>query len=289
MEATTNSTVAYSKSFIQDLVLKNRELDINITPTKLNEMYPAIDKQIFSGNFVALKRRNWVKADVVNKVNHATKRLNKIYDDVLKQNSFGGESKIEARQIMSNWALKSGVVGKSFSFTHKKAELEQVILKDIPEMTFLSVDNDKGIIKEMKRTKKLLNLPLDIHCANAIEVLRKVEPNGLAHAFLDFCCQFHTASMEIKQVLDNDLVKVNGTIAITVAKTVRVDSKGYWFGLWKNFTEITSNQIEDNRTSSDVANIMTLLLLMNERYTIREVFNYCDTSPMTLFILQRIR
>lgn len=288
MEANTME-VPYTKSFIQDLVLKHRAEDITITPTKLNELYPAIDKQTFSGNYVALKRRNWVKGEVVNKLNHATKRLNKFYDDLEKQNSFGGEGKIDARQRMSDWALKSGVVGKCFSFSHKKAELEQVILKDMSEMTFLSVDNNKGIIKEMKRTKKLLNLPLEIHCANAIEVLRKVEPNELAHAFLDFCCQFHTASMEIKQVLDNDLVKVKGTIAITVAKTVRNDSKGYWFDLWKNFTEITSNQIEDNRTTSDVANLMTLLLIMNERYTIREVFNYRDTSPMTLFILQRIR
>jgi hypothetical protein len=288
MEANTME-VPYTKSFIQDLVLKHRAEDITITPTKLNELYPAIDKQTFSGNYVALKRRNWVKGEVVNKLNHATKRLNKFYDDLEKQNSFGGEGKIDARQRMSDWALKSGVVGKCFSFSHKKAELEQVILKDMPDMTFLSVDNNKGIIKEMKRTKKLLNLPLEIHCANAIEVLRKVEPNELAHAFLDFCCQFHTASMEIKQVLDNDLVKVKGTIAITVAKTVRNDSKGYWFDLWKNFTEITSNQIEDNRTTSDVANLMTLLLIMNERYTIREVFNYRDTSPMTLFILQRIR
>lgn len=281
--------VPYTKSFIQDLVLKHRAEDINITPTKLNELYPAIDKQTFSGNYVALKRRNWVKGEVVNKVNHATKRLNKLYDTVEKQNSFGGEGKIDARQRMSDWALKSGVVGKCFSFSHKKAELEQVILKDMPDMTFLSVDNDKNIIKEMKRTKKLLNLPLDIHCANAIEVLRKVEPNELGHAFLDFCCQLHTASMEIKQVLDNDLVKLNGTVAITVAKTVRNDSKGYWFDLWKNFTEITSNQIEDNRTTSDVANLMTLSVIMNERYTIREIFNYRDTSPMTLFILQRIR
>ncbi len=288
MEAKTME-VPYTKSFIQDLVLKHRAEDITITPTKLNELYPAIDKQTFSGNYVALKRRNWVKGEVVNKVNNATKRLKDLNDFIENQNNFGGDFKVVARQRMSDWALKSGVVGKCFSFSHKKAELEQVILKDMPDMTFLSVDKDKGIIKEMKRTKKLLNLPLDIHCANAIEVLRKVEPNELAHAFLDFCCQLHSASMEIKQVLDNDLVKVNGTIAITVSKTVRVDSKGYWFDLWKNFTEITSNQIEDNRTTSDVANLMTLLVIMNERYTIREVFNYRDTSPMTLFILQRIR
>ncbi len=288
MEAKTME-VPYTKSFIQDLVLKHRAEDINITPTKLNELYPAIDKQTFSGNYVALKRRNWVKGEVVNKVNNATKRLKDLNDFIENQNNFGGDFKVFARQRMSDWALKSGVVGKCFSFSHKKAELEQVILKDMPDMTFLSVDKDKGIIKEMKRTKKLLNLPLDIHCANAIEVLRKVEPNELAHAFLDFCCQLHSASMEIKQVLDNDLVKLNGTVAITVAKTVRNDSKGYWFDLWKNFTEITSNQIEDNRTTSDVANLMTLLVIMNERYTIREVFNYRDTSPMTLFILQRIR
>lgn len=288
MEAKTME-VPYTKSFIQDLVLKHRAEDINITPTKLNELYPAIDKQTFSGNYVALKRRNWVKGEVVNKVNNATKRLKDLNDFIENQNNFGGDFKVFARQRMSDWALKSGVVGKCFSFSHKKAELEQVILKDMPDMTFLSVDKDKGIIKEMKRTKKLLNLPLDIHCANAIEVLRKVEPNELAHAFLDFCCQLHSASMEIKQVLDNDLVKLNGTVAITVAKTVRNDSKGYWFDLWKNFTEITSNQIEDNRTTSDVANLMTLLVIMNERYTIREIFNYRDTSPMTLFILQRIR
>jgi hypothetical protein len=294
METQLNE-VRYSKSFIQDLVLKHREEDINITPTRLNEIYPVINKQIFSGNFVALKRRNFVKGDVVEKKTHAMKRLSQLCltleeaTDVEDKTNFGGKSKITARQIMSNWALKSGVVGKSFSFTHKEAELEQIILKDMPDMSFLSVDNDIEIIKAMKKTMKRLNLPLEIKHADAINVLRKVEPNELAHAFLDFCCQLHTASMEIRQVLDNDLVQINGTVAITVAKTVRADSKGYWFGLWKNFTEITSNQIEDNRTTSDVANIMLLTLLMNERYTIREVFNYRDTSPMTLFILQRIR
>jgi hypothetical protein len=167
MESNVITSITESKSVIQSLILKHREEDINITPTKLNELYPNITKQIFSGNYVALKRRNWVKGEVVNKLNHATKRLNKLHETVEKQNSFGGDGKIEARQRMSDWALKSGVVGKCFSFSHKKAELEQVILKDIPEMTFLSVDNNKGVVKEMKRTKKLLNLPLEIHCANA--------------------------------------------------------------------------------------------------------------------------
>lgn len=287
--------VAYTKSFIQDLILNHREEDIFITPTKLNELYPAIDKKTFSGNYVALKRKNWVKGVVAEKRTYAKKRLNNLYSelekeiDVENQTSFSGNAKKIARQIMSDWALKSGVVGKCFSFTHKEAKLEKLILKDMPDMTFLSVDKDREVIKSMKRTKRLLNLPLEIHKAEAIEVLRKVEPNGLAHAFLDFCCQLHTASMEIKQVLDNDLVKLNGTIAITIAKTVRTDSKGYWFNLWKNFTEITSNQIEDNRTTSDIANIMLLTLLMNERYTVREIFNYRDTSPMTLFIIQRVR
>lgn len=288
MEAQIMS-LPYSKSFIQDLVLKHRAEDETITPTRLNELYPAIDKQTFSGNYVALKRRNWVKGDVVEKKTNALKRLNKAMLEFDEDKGFGGKSKIAARQIMSDWALKSGVVGKSFSFTHKEAELEQVILKDMPKMTFLSVDKDIEIIKEMKKTKKRLELPLDIRHAEAIDVLRKVEPNELAHAFLDFCCQLHTASMEIRQVLDNDLVQVNGIVAITVSKTVRVDSKGYWFRLWKNFTEITSNQVEDNRTTSDIANVMHLVLLMNERYTIREVFNYHDTSAMTLFVLQRVR
>ena len=288
MEAQIMS-LPYSKSFIQDLVLKHRAEDETITPTRLNELYPAIDKQTFSGNYVALKRRNWVKGDVVEKKTNALKRLNKAMLEFDEDKGFGGKSKIAARQIMSDWALKSGVVGKSFSFTHKEAELEQVILKDMPKMTFLSVDNDIEIIKAMKKTMKRLELPLDIKHAEAIDVLRKVEPNELAHAFLDFCCQLHTASMEIRQVLDNDLVQVNGIVAITVSKTVRVDSKGYWFRLWKNFTEIISNQVEDNRTTSDIANVMHLALLMNERYTIREVFNYHDTSPMTLFVLQRVR
>lgn len=288
MEAQIMS-LPYSKSFIQDLVLKHRAEDETITPTRLNELYPAIDKQTFSGNYVALKRRNWVKGDVVEKKTNALKRLNQAVLEFDEDKGFGGKSKIVARQIMSDWALKSGVVGKSFSFTHKEAELEQVILKDMPKMTFLSVDNDIEIIKAMKKTMKRLELPLDIRHGEAIDVLRKVEPNELAHAFLDFCCQLHTASMEIRQVLDNDLVQVNGIVAITVSKTVRVDSKGYWFRLWKNFTEITSNQVEDNRTTSDIANVMLLTLLMNERYTIREVFNYHDTSPMTLFVLQRVR
>lgn len=290
------SILPYSKSFIQDLILKHREEDITITPTRLNELYPAITKQIFSGNYVGLKRKNWVKGDkIIEKKSKALKRINIVYSNIdtetpLEGNSgFGGKSKIIARQIMSDWALKSGVVGKCFSFTHKEAELEQVILKDMPDMTFLSVDNDKQIIKAMKKTMKRLNLPLEIHEAQAIEVLRKIEPNGLAHAFLDFCCQLHTASMEIKQVLDNDLVQINGTIAITVAKTVRADSKGYWFKLWKNFSEITTNQLEDERSTSDIANMLLLTMLMNERYTIREVFNYRDTSPMTLFVLQRVR
>ena len=161
-------------------------------------------------------------------------------------------------------------------------------------MTFLSVDNNLNVIKEMRRTKRQFDLPLDIHYGEAINILHSVAPNELAHAFLDFCCHVYTATNEIKTVMENDLVKVNGTIAITFSKSVRNRAKNQYGDLWKTFYDVISNQDLDDRCLSDKANILYLASLLNQRYTIRQILNYSGGdddkgAPMTLAILQRIR
>ena len=270
-----------SKEEIKALV----ELNKGKKSKELNELYPEVSTMCFSAYFA------WQTREKNGTVKHNTNKVNKVVETEIK---FVGGNKKNAREIMTDWAEKSGVVGRCFSFTQRTAELEKVILKRIPEMTFLSVDNNLNVIKEMRRTKRQFDLPLDIHYGEAINILHSVAPNELAHAFLDFCCHVYTATNEIKTVMENDLVKVNGTIAITFSKSVRNRAKNQYGDLWKTFYDVISNQDLDDRCLSDKANILYLASLLNQRYTIRQILNYSGGdddkgAPMTLAILQRIR
>jgi hypothetical protein len=278
-----------TKSEIQDIILNELNLDLSIKPRQLQERYPHIPMRTFSGNFVALKRRNWVKEDVKVVIKNSEKRLKNLFDKFDNSHTFGGDNKIQAREVMCDWAIKSNVIGKCFSFSHINAELERLILKQEPKMSFVSVDRDTVIVRKLNKIVKKEKLPIETNRGEAYDVLRKLRPNSLAHAFLDFCGQLPSVGKEIKLVLDNDLVQVNGIVAITVSKTVRRVGKDYHYELWENLFNLSTNQTLDNRPNSDVANMNFIMLLMNERYTLREVFNYDDTSPMSLFILERLR
>jgi hypothetical protein len=61
----------YAKSFIQDLVLTHLKEDDNITPTRLNELYPAISIQTFSVIQKQLERKALVSSEMVKKIDKA--------------------------------------------------------------------------------------------------------------------------------------------------------------------------------------------------------------------------
>jgi len=57
----------YAKSFIEDLVLTHLKEDDNITPTRLNELYPAISVQTFSVTQKKLERKALVSSEIKTK------------------------------------------------------------------------------------------------------------------------------------------------------------------------------------------------------------------------------
>ena len=225
----------------------------------------------------------------------ATNKLKQIEENLTKSDfkktldSDGNDVKDLARNRMVDWVIKSGVVGLCYGFPHLKCILEMMILKFVPEMTFFGVECKEKIYKTALSIIRIEKLPIKLNKGRSIEFLINAKRDTFAHLLLDYCNTLPTNYNEISLVIKNDLVQVNGIIAITFMRVLR-NGTGDINDMWNNFGNIITNDTErDMRVSCDVSNHAMIFNLVNERYVVREFFNYQSGSPMCLAIIQRIR
>jgi hypothetical protein len=243
----------------------------------------------------ALMIWNSRRKNTSNKLDNIKKKIKKV-EETLTKSDFkqvldveGNDVKDLARNRMVDWVIKSGVVGLCYGFPHLKCILEMMILKFIPEMTYFGVECKEKIYKTALSIIRVEKLPIKLNKGRSIEFLINAKRDTFAHLLLDYCNTLPSNYNEISLVIKNDLVQVNGIIAITFSRVLR-NGTGDINNMWANFGNVITNDTErDMRVSCDVSNHAMIFNLVNERYVVREFFNYQSKSPMCLAIIQRIR
>lgn len=261
-----------TKEHIRSLIKENPSL----LPKELNVLYPSISMPIFRANYCS-----------VNKTKKVEKTLTKSdFKQALDNN--GKDKKDLSRNKMVEYIVESGVVGLCYGFPHLKCILETMVLKAVPEMTFFGVECKEIIYKGALSTIRSEKLPIKMHKGKSIEFLINAKRDTYAHLLLDYCNTLPTNYDEVGLVIKNDIVKVKGIIAITFMRVLR-NGTGDINDMWTSFGNIKTNDTRDKRISCDVSNHAQIFQLVNERYEVKEFYNYQSKSPMCLAIIQRIR
>jgi hypothetical protein len=170
----------------------------------------------------------------------------------------------------------------------KNTYIEGNVLKTLPNMKFIGIDKSPSVILALKKKIREKNLPITTKVGLISSMIYGVDADTYGHLILDYCGNLFSYTKEIEHAIDNNIVQVGGIIAITFSKTMR-SGNGQNADFIRSLSNTISNNIDDFRCDADRQNESYFYNIVGRNYAIREFFHYCDSSPMSLVILQRVK
>jgi len=266
--------VELTKADIQAFIIDNHKtMDNKAIADKLG-----LSLNVIRANYATLKR--FGKLD-----NKTTKKASNKTGNTYANHK--GVNKAEARVKMVSHIVDSNVTGIIPTLPNEAWTIEQMINKINPNNSFLGVECNEKTFKVMKSTLRKLKPSGFVgatHKGMISEVIYGKRENTYAHMILDYCGNLATITKEIEYAIQNDIVAVNGVMAITFAKPIRgTDSESM------KLKGLATANNTDERCDSDRATEAYFHKITGWNYEVSEFFYYQDTYPMTLVIIKRIK
>jgi hypothetical protein len=211
------------------------------------------------------------------------------------ENSFGnskGLNKQRARVKMVNPIETSGVTGTILTLSHIACTLEKMVMSVTKGNNFLSCETDRVTYNGMRRTIRDGNLPFATHFGSISDKIYGVAENTYAHLLLDYCGMITTFAKEVQYAINNDIIKVGGTMSITFNKRGCSDTDNFI----KRLAGTTHNNTNDKRGEMERGVEAYFNKIIGWNYELVEIFNYSDVkvsgvkgAPMMVVIIKRIK
>lgn len=241
------------------------------------------------------KHKSKTVLEAIDETNRQLDKLNKNIESAEKLKikelgdyTGGGKQKVLAREKMINYITKTGLEGIVPSLMFTNTYIEETILKTLPKMEFIGVDDNPKVISQLKKNIRAKKLPITTKIGKISELIYGVDADSYGHLILDYCGNLFTFTKEIEHAIDNDIVQVGGIIAITFSKTMR-SGNGQNADFIRSLSSTISNNVDDFRCDADRQNESYFYNIIGRKYAVREFFHYHDTSPMSLVIIQRVK
>jgi len=241
------------------------------------------------------KHKSKTILEAIDETNRQLKKLNeniesaeKLKIDELGNYTGGGKQKDLARDKMVKYISRTGVEGVVPSLMFTNTYIEGNILKTLPNMKFVGIDDNPKVINQLKKNIRKENLPITTKVCKISDMIFGIDADSYGHLILDYCGNLFTYTKEIEHAIDNDIVQVGGIIAITFSKTMR-SGTGQNADFIRSLSNTISNNNDDFRCDADRQNESYFYNIIGRNYAVREFFHYHDTSPMSLVIIQRVK
>ena len=266
------------QSFIKDNYgkLSNEELALRLN----------VSRSVIGANIVALKRKNELNNDI--------NSLSKLIDDdyTTKLNSFSnkqGYEKEKTRIKIKNAIQNSGVGFDNpiISLPFEDLKMELKLLKEVSKkFKFIGCERDKQTYKNMLSNIIKNDLTINTYFGDIGELLLTRKKDSISHLILDYCGQFETYYKDLQYTIENDLVELNGIIALTFNDRISTSSR-YIYELMEKLNPRT----DMDEGKKVIHSIKTFINRIGGlKYAIDEVFRYKDKekASMVLVIVKRI-
>ncbi len=193
-----------------------------------------------------------------------------------------GTEKERVRNILANEVEASGIVGKYLGLPFYTATFEKKIYNRIPTMSFVGCETERNTFLLRKKYDIMNDFPMEMHNCELITMIRNSDPNTYAHVFLDYMGGLHKFAPEIMETMDRQIVKIGGTLAITIQNAQR-------YGLIKENSPYSRKS--DNRTASTKMIDKFICDVKGDDYELLSNNYYKDNGHvgMNLIILKRIK
>lgn len=268
------------QSFIKEHYdkLTNEQMALSLNVTRRN----------IGANIVALKRKKELSDDIIKfsdfniVVNHYNSVINKF------SNKCGDEK--EKTRIKIKTAIENSGVGfdnpiVSLPFEDLKMELK--LLSEVSKkFKFIGCERDKQTYKNMLSNIVKNDLTINTYFGNIGDLLITRKTNSISHLILDYCGQFGMHYKDIQYTMENDLVEVNGIIALTFNNRISIGTE-YIYNLMEKLNPRTDVD-DDKRVIHSIKTFINRIGGL--KYAIEEVFKYKDKekASMVLVIIKRV-
>lgn len=290
-----------TKVEIKDFILKNRDksiqeiadiLGLPMAKVRANHAWLVRDN-IIERTAVAVKGRASIKKETALKSFAQTvDKLGGIYDKIKaeSENTFAnknGKNKDDARIKMTHHVSTSGVYGVVGTLPHEDWEIEQMIEAIAPGNSYLGVERKlktHKIAKSNLRKLKKTGFMGSTHFGDMSQILYGKNEGTYAHLLLDYCGNLVTFRKEIEYAINNNLLQVNGVMAVTISKPIRgFDSDSNWL------FDLAPLNNADARCDSERAIETYFSKVTGFTHQVMEYFFYRDSYPMALIIIKRVK
>ena len=244
----------YNKVSVKELCKKT---DLNIANMK--------------GRLSTLSKQNLIKTNNKKKVNSFTNSK--------------GIKKAQARAIMIGAIKQSRLFGKVLTLPYKTCEIERNLIDKVSKrFKFIGCEREPKVFIDMLKT--VIKYKLDMDCIHGEigEQIANAKENEFDHLILDYCGQLSTTYNDIRTALKNKIVKIGGTIAITLNKRQSVKD-----GIENEMNMLNPLGIENGQVENA---ILTFIFGVTDfNYSLQTKFTYKDkkNSSMILIILKRVK
>jgi hypothetical protein len=292
---------AITKSEIKDFIIKNKEksvqeisdiLGLSMATIRANRAWLVRDK-IIEKTAVTIKGKASIKKETaLKKFAETVNKLGGIYDKIRTEtnNSYTnkkGEKKKDARLIMTHHVSTSGVYGVVGTLPHEEWEIEQMIEAIAPGNSYLGVERDLAthkIAKSNLRKLKKTGFIGSTHFGDISQIIYGKNEGTYGHLLLDYCGNLVTFRKEIEYAINNNLLQVNGVMAVTISKPIRgKDADSNWL------LDLAPLNNADPRCASERAIETYFSKVTGFNHQVVEYFFYRDKYPMALVIIKRVK
>lgn len=198
-----------------------------------------------------------------------------------------GINKEQARNIMINHIIYSGVKGSILTLPNTTWAIEQKINKAVKGISFLAVENNKETFLAMRKAGKKLSLNFNSYFGNISDFIYGKTENTYAHLLLDYCGELPKICKEVEYAINSNIVSIGGVIAITFTKQIR-GSKNSLLG--EKILSLVAKNNNDKRCETERAAEAYFNKITPWNYQILEFNYYQDKghTPMALVIIKRL-
>lgn len=291
-----------SKQEIKNFIVENQtksiteianELGLSVATIRANYAWLVRDNIIQKTATKTTKKASFTSLkDSVDKISKSINKVDKLYDKIKKDSkntyhNHEGENKQTAREKMVKAIVDSGVFGIVPTLPNTEWTIEKMIDNQTKGNSFIGVERDLATYKKMKANLKALKkqglFGSTLH-GDIAQVIYGKNESTYAHVILDYCGNLVTFKNEINHVIQNNILAVNGIMAVTFSKPIRgIDNESL------KLLGLAPTNNTDTRCDSDRAIEAYFNKITGFTHKVEEFFYYRDTYPMTLVIIKRVK
>jgi hypothetical protein len=225
--------------------------------------------------------------EYINKLEADAKKINEQYkhlEDTFKNKK--GIQKQKARDIMTKVIGQSKLKrGKVLTLPCADWNIEKMIQKQVSQLfTYVACERDVQTLAKMVQNLHLVGKKNEVYHGLIGDKMFEASEDEYSHIIADYCGTLDKAKKELIHACNNNIVKVGGTIAVTLLKARC--SKETVGKLNKYTSKLSGEEIRENDNERGIKLFFQNLANITN-FEVIEEFCYQDTSPMILIVLKR--